>query len=412
MNPPPKPFPEYKWRWAVLTPTESLNDPPIYLGILRVLAKNEGHRFSSAEVFNDLIVVEGDLRDRLPDNLSLARDTSRNIFRNSQQYWKALGLLDDRAGRGEIALTPFGRNVAAGGVPHVEFALTIIRSLQLPNRHIEDASEWRRANLTIKPLELILNILAKLITSHGESQGFLTPNELIKIVIPLAGTGAILDIHKDALIQYREGTLDPNNWPNCAPGANDKRMAKEFLLFLSNYGFCRIVGNGGRYEEKYFLGSISTSEIQELNSISIQNLNNISEVEEMIRRSQIPANIDRKRVIREVLDRPHQAAFRKNILDAFDSKCILSGVSMPEALEAAHIKPVKYQGPDTVGNGFCLRADLHRLYDANHIKILPDGSITYTDIALLPENYFGFPSTLTLPSWVNSDYLDWRFKYM
>ena len=36
---PQKPFPNYKWRWSVLTPTESLNDPPIFLGVLRVFSK-------------------------------------------------------------------------------------------------------------------------------------------------------------------------------------------------------------------------------------------------------------------------------------------------------------------------------------------------------------------------------------
>ena len=50
MRIPKKPFANYKWRWAVYTPTETLNEPPIFLGILRVLRNDEYKRFSSIEV--------------------------------------------------------------------------------------------------------------------------------------------------------------------------------------------------------------------------------------------------------------------------------------------------------------------------------------------------------------------------
>ena len=32
---------------------------------------------------------------------------------------------------------------------------------------------------------------------------------------------------------------------------------------------------------------------------------------------------------------------------------------MPEVLEAAHIKPFKYNGEDTIANGFPMRMDIH-----------------------------------------------------
>jgi putative restriction endonuclease len=45
--------------------------------------------------------------------------------------------------------------------------------------------------------------------------------------------------------------------------------------------------------------------------------------------------------------------------------------SLP-ALEAAHIKPYKKEGPHRVSNGLLLRADLHRLFDSGYITITPD----------------------------------------
>ena len=109
MRVPTKPFPNYKWRWAVYTPTESLNEPPIFLGILRVLRANEGNRFSSEGVNIGLRTVQRETES----NVNLVRSRRRNIFRNSGQYWKALGLLNQEGG-GMIRLSPFGRKLADG----------------------------------------------------------------------------------------------------------------------------------------------------------------------------------------------------------------------------------------------------------------------------------------------------------
>ena len=43
-------------------------------------------------------------------------------------------------------------------------------------------------------------------------------------------------------------------------------------------------------------------------------------------------------------------------------------VNVPEILEAAHIKPFKYNGEDTVANGFAMRVDIHTLFDAGHLR--------------------------------------------
>src|SRR5688572_16199276 len=102
MLPPKKPFLSYKWRWATTTPTEGLNDPPVYLGVLRAMRKCEGLSPSSPEFNAELAVVEKEARP----GLHLSRDEERNLIRNSGQYWKALGLYGD--GQGKIQLTPLG----------------------------------------------------------------------------------------------------------------------------------------------------------------------------------------------------------------------------------------------------------------------------------------------------------------
>ena len=75
-----------------------------------------------------------------------------------------------------------------------------------------------------------------------------------------------------------------------------------------------------------------------------------------------------------------QAKFRK-ILLAEDKRCAASGESCPTVLEAAHIVPVKCGGQEVLSNGILLRADLHRLYDADppEFRICPDtGKVSST----------------------------------
>ena len=103
MRIPKKPFANYKWRWAVYTPTESLNDPPVFLGILRVLRQNEFLKFSSPEVNSGLSIVQ----EETESTVNLVRSTDRNIFRNSGQYWKGLGMFEE-AKRGQIVHSVHG----------------------------------------------------------------------------------------------------------------------------------------------------------------------------------------------------------------------------------------------------------------------------------------------------------------
>ncbi|MEU4239691.1 HNH endonuclease [Actinoplanes sp. NPDC026619] len=62
-------------------------------------------------------------------------------------------------------------------------------------------------------------------------------------------------------------------------------------------------------------------------------------------------------------ERPEQPAFRAGLNRAYGGRCVISGVSAPSALEAAHIEPYANGGPDDMTNGLLLRADLHKLFD-------------------------------------------------
>jgi hypothetical protein len=340
---PQKPFGNYKWRWAVLTPTESLNEPPVFLGVLRVFNKFQNYAPGSKEILNELRIVQMETNS----SVDLVRTQDRNLIRNSGQYWKALGLLDDA--HGKILVSPFGQLFAEGRISHLEFATTIVKTLELPNRRIIDnTSEWDNAGLKIKPLELILDTLALIAKNHGLHEAYITPFELLRIVIPLAGGKAVLKDYSDAIFQHRQGKIDVSDWPDCASSSNDKRMAREFLIFLSNYGFCKLDKIGkGNSNERYHLANISKEEVFELHKLKLVQ-HKLEKVVNQIRITQIPANVERKRVSREILERPYQNIFRKNILSVFGSSCLVTGVNIENVLEAAHIKPIEYMSNERV----------------------------------------------------------------
>jgi predicted restriction endonuclease len=189
-------------------------------------------------------------------------------------------------------------------------------------------------------------------------------------------------------------------------------MAREFLLFLRNYGYLGISSTperGNRFQ-KFVLSNISIEEIRELESVVVDPVRPELTVKSL-QQTQIPANIERKKVSRELLERPYQSKFRKNILIAFNSKCLITGVNIENVLEAAHIVPVANNGSDQTDNGLCLRSDIHQLYDSGHLKLLPTGEIRLSEPAKLGENYGTLPSQIAIPDFVSKKHLLWRWKY-
>jgi len=412
--PPRLPFPGYKWRWATLTPTEGLNEPPIYLGVLRVLKDNQGARPRSEAVADGLARVRREVEGRVATRLRVLReDEGRNILRNSQQYWKALGLLQGT--RGGIQLTPFGLAVADGRVTRDEFAATVVATLELPNRAIlttEQIEVWDHAGLRIHPLRLILDIMLRLGSLLGSEQAYLTPDELIRVIIPLAGDlETTMAEYVGCVQRYRDNALDMGGWPNCVPDDNDPRMAREFLLYLSHYGFCEMVEGQNNLSDRFAVQMDSATELRAIVNVQVPEETEALVVADLLRTSGIEPSIERRRVMRAVLERPQQAQFRRAVMRAYRSECLITRERIPEILEAAHIIPVEYRGPDTAGNGICLRSDIHSLFDSGHLRIAPDGRISFSDALSASPNYRELPPQIQFPNFVRQESLEWRWQY-
>jgi hypothetical protein len=404
-QPPILPFPSFKWRWASVAPTEGLNNPKIFIGVLRALARNEGKAPSSIDLLDDLAVVQ----DETNTEIDLVRTKERNLIRNSGQYWKAFDLL--ASSNPSIVMTPYGRALASGNITKSEFAATAIATLELPNKRIQRTDEvllWEKNNIKIKPLELIIKILA-LLKFIDPDQCYLTKLELVKIIMPLSAWHTSIDDFADTILAFRKKILHIDAWPNCAPDANDHRMAAEFLIFLHNYGYLTVATSNNNWNSRYFL-EIKDDNI--INKITQTNLpDDAFSASKIISTTGVADFIERQRTLREVLDRPRQSKFRKDILFISGSQCLITGTQLSAALEAAHIIPVKDNGSDIMDNGLCLRSDIHTLYDNGHMRIDTQGGIHLSILAKKDNVYKNLPEKIEIPKYVNAKNIEWRWNY-
>jgi hypothetical protein len=409
---PSKPFPTYKWRWLSVAPTESLLNPPVFLGVLRVLSRHEEEAPSAPGIAKELAIVQSETHT----SVNLVRTPERNLIRNSGQYWKGTGLL--LPDRGDIRLTSFGRQVAEGNVTQAEFAAIMVQQTVLPNPWTYSEGEtakWKAAGLVIRPLALILEVLETLGREHGGiDAAYITPRELIRICIPLAGTKAQASVLAEAIALHRGGKLSVKGWPDCTPASNDHRLAKEFLLFLAHFGLCRHAQKENSMDDMYGLDELY--DVKALKAGTKASIftgeTDTDAIVTAIRHSSLPSIIERQRVFSMVLARPEQSKFRESVFKAYSGHCFFTGDSMPQILEAAHIIPVKHGGADKSDNGICLRIDIHRLFDSNNIRIKPTGDVQFSDALIGSKNYSFLPKKIKFPTFVNPVNVSWRDKYL
>ena len=308
---------------------------------------------------------------------------------------------------GVIELTDFGRRVEDREISQTEFAAITVQTLRLPNPQIqsqEECDEWLKHGLVLYPLKLILEIGLELLKRN---EGYLTTEELVRIVIPLSGCHAELQDYVNFILWHRDGAIDLSGWPDCIPAANDIRIAREYLLFLSNYGYIEKKSGHDRLSEQYFICDYLADEIRQILSQNVKQESLLTILQNM-RIEKYADEVERKRVQTIRVTRPNQANFRKAVLQACE-RCVITNVTMPEILEAAHIKPFKYKGEDTVANGFAMRTDIHTLFDTGHLRIAPDGKIELSSRARMDYGA-SIPPRIVIPDFTNRDFLRWRYE--
>jgi putative restriction endonuclease len=112
-------------------------------------------------------------------------------------------------------------------------------------------------------------------------------------------------------------------------------------------------------------------------------------------------------LVEQRITRPfREEAFRRKVREAYENTCAFSGLRLvngggrPE-VQAAHIRPVASQGPDSVRNGLALTGTLHWLFDRGLLAVgedlgllvSPQGLPDDLGRLLRPERRLGFPTS-------------------
>lgn len=85
----------------------------------------------------------------------------------------------------------------------------------------------------------------------------------------------------------------------------------------------------------------------------------------------LPAGETRRRLVNT---RHNQSVFRKMILSAYDGRCCVTGLAVPDLLNASHIVPWSVNPDERINprNGLCLNTLHDRAFDRGLISVSPD----------------------------------------
>lgn len=76
-------------------------------------------------------------------------------------------------------------------------------------------------------------------------------------------------------------------------------------------------------------------------------------------------------MLSNIVRRRCQSAFRKALLSAYESRCVVTGSPLVQVLEAARVCPCKNEETNLVTKGPLLRADVRTLFDLPLIAMHP-----------------------------------------
>lgn len=115
---------------------------------------------------------------------------------------------------------------------------------------------------------------------------------------------------------------------------------------------------------------------------------------------------------RNVRERPGQRRFKLRVFQRYGPRCPLSGIAVPEMIEAAHLRPDAEDGTDDPRNGLPLNAALHRAYDAYLFAIEPEtlSVVTRPQGPTIEELGIFTPHLRELPRRPHTEALRWRYR--
>ncbi|WP_182057616.1 HNH endonuclease [Pantoea sp. ME81] len=123
----------------------------------------------------------------------------------------------------------------------------------------------------------------------------------------------------------------------------------------------------------------------------------------------------RVRILREVLAREGQPAFRQRLMTAYGGQCAVTGCPIPALLEAAHVRPYAGGWHTEARHGLLLKTDIHTLFDKGMLWIDPDYCVCLspelmgTEYSVLEGKRLHLPASCN--DWPLQEHLTWHREF-
>jgi hypothetical protein len=226
-----------RWDWGSPTGTLAVNLPQVLLGVTKAL---KGSEKPGIEFKNKLIRLQSDVDKELAEinkvyiggaklevNISKPDSGPTNeIIEYCGQYWKKLGLLEDRTDR--RVLTELGKKIANNEIGQDEFLKYNINENKQILNHNYLGGPYNR-------LRTIIDILSEL--SKIKNNEYLTVEEAGRIILP--GIYLALPIKEIAknILEFRKGsTFSYSKVYDTFNPTGDKKFLLQHFIFLYLFG--------------------------------------------------------------------------------------------------------------------------------------------------------------------------------
>lgn len=109
------------------------------------------------------------------------------------------------------------------------------------------------------------------------------------------------------------------------------------------------------------------------------------EVAQMVAEEALVFDVQRP-LVQQLIERPfREVNFSRMVKEEYEMTCAMTGLSIRDEkgkleVEAAHIKPVKFNGPDSVRNGIALSRTFHWMFDYGLISIADNNEVIMKEI--------------------------------
>ncbi|MDE0310289.1 MAG: HNH endonuclease [Acidiferrobacterales bacterium] len=157
----------------------------------------------------------------------------------------------------------------------------------------------------------------------------------------------------DQPVPFREGTFFYENELRSPDGKSNPLAFRKSIRPISDFEYTQIIGSG-----------FNEFKIDHHQPLEVLRITPEEENENF-----------KRRIIQEVTNRPfREIAFSRQVKKAYDNTCAVTGLKILNGggraeVEAAHIRPVNHNGPDSVRNGIALSKTVHWMFDRGLISI-------------------------------------------